>query len=130
MASLLADFVVLVHAAFVVFVIVGGVLVWRWPRLAWLHVPCALWGAAVEFAGWVCPLTPLENQLRVRAGEVAYGGDFAGRYVMPVLYPEGLTRGWQFALGAVVVGVNGVVYWRLWRARPRTGPCGPKVESR
>ena len=89
---MLADLVVLIHFAFVVFVVAGGLLVWKWPRVAWLHVPCALWGAAVEFGGWVCPLTPLENTLRVRAGEAGYQGDFVARHVMPVLYPEGLTR--------------------------------------
>lgn len=117
--SLLADLVVLVHFAFVAFVVAGGLLVWRWPRLAWVHVPCALWGAAVEFGGWICPLTPLENDLRQRAGSSGYEGDFVARYVLPVLYPEGLTREWQFLFGGVVVVVNAAVYWRLWRRRSR-----------
>jgi hypothetical protein len=117
MLSLLADLVVLIHLAFVVFVVTGGLLVWKWPRLAWLHVPCALWGAAVEFGGWICPLTPLENELRMRAGQAGYEGDFVAHYVLPVLYPEALTREWQFVLGAIVLVVNGVVYWRLVRQR-------------
>jgi hypothetical protein len=124
MLSLLADVVVLIHFAFVVFVIAGGVLVWRWPRLAWLHVPCALWGAAVEFGGWICPLTPLENSLRERAGEAGYQGDFVARYVLPVLYPENLTREMQLAFGGVVLLVNGLAYWRLIRRR-RVRPVLP-----
>lgn len=119
---MLADLVVLIHLAFVVFVVSGGLLVWKWPRLAWLHVPCALWGAAVELGGWICPLTPLENSLRLRAGEAGYQGDFVARYVLPVLYPEGLTREMQLVFGAIVLAVNGAVYWRLWR-RGRVRPA-------
>ncbi len=113
--SLFADLVVLVHFAFVIFVGAGGLLVLRWPRLAWAHVPCALWGAAISFGGWICPLTPLENRLRQMAGESGYRGEFVAHYVLPVLYPEGLTREAQVALGALVVLVNAAVYAALWR---------------
>lgn len=106
----LADFVVVVHAAFVVFVILGGLLVLRRPRLAWLHAPAAVWGALIEFAGWICPLTPLENAFRARGGEAGYSGGFIEHYLMPVLYPTGLTRGAQLLFGSIVLAVNLAVY--------------------
>jgi hypothetical protein len=108
--ALLADAIVLVHLAFVGFVVLGSLLALRWPRVAWAHVPAAAWGAAIEFTGWICPLTPLENELRARGGTDPYTGDFVARYLMPVLYPEGLTRDAQLALGAVVVVINVAVY--------------------
>lgn len=118
---LLADCVVLAHAAFVAFVILGGILAWRWRRIVWAHVPCALWGAAIEFGGWICPLTPLENALRARAGLQGYAGGFIEHYVIPALYPADLTRSWQMLLGALVLTVNlvayGVLVSRLMRAR-------------
>ena len=108
--SLLADLVLAVHATFLLFVVLGGLLVLWKPRIAWVHVPCAMWGAWVELAGWICPLTPLEVDLRIRAGEVGYGGGFIERYVTAVLYPEGLTREIQIGLGIAVVAVNVIVY--------------------
>lgn len=115
----LADFVVVVHAVFVVFVILGGLLVLRRPRLAWLHAPAAVWGALIEFAGWICPLTPLENAFRARGGEAGYSGGFIEHYLMPVLYPTGLTRGAQLLFGSIVLAVNLAVYAlvivRAWR---------------
>lgn len=115
--SILADAVVVVHVAFVVFVALGGFLVLRRPRLAWLHVPAALWGALVELGGLPCPLTPLENWLRFRAGESGYGGGFIEHYLLPLLYPGALTREIQIALGVLVVAVNGAVYgWMIYRA--------------
>ena len=108
----LADFVLLVHFAFVVFVILGGLLVLRWPKVAWVHLPAAAWGVVIEFAGWICPLTPLENALRIRGGEPGYAGDFIGHYVAAVLYPAGLTRGAQIVLGLLALFINVVVYWR------------------
>ena len=116
---LFADAVVLVHAAFVVFVVLGALLVLRRPQLAWLHVPAAAWGALVEFAGWICPLTPLEVELRRRGGEAGYAGGFVAHYVLPALYPHGLTRGIQVALGVIVVALNSTVYLMLWRRRAR-----------
>jgi len=105
-----ADSVALSHFLFVVFVILGGALVWRWPRVAWLHLPCAVWGALIELGGWICPLTPLENELRRRAGEVGYRGGFVEHYLLPVLYPAGLQRSTQIVLGLLVLIVNGVFY--------------------
>ncbi len=117
----LADLVVLLHAAFIVFAVAGGLLVLRRPRLAWLHLPAAAWAAAVELAGWICPLTPLENALRRAAGGPGYPTDFIEHYVMPLVYPAGLTRGTQLVLGLLVVAVNGAVYAWLWRRRARAG---------
>jgi uncharacterized protein DUF2784 len=112
-SRLLADAVLVIHLAFVVFVLVGSLLVLRWPRLAWLHVPSAAWAVAVEFAGWICPLTPIENTLRVRADLATYHGDFIEYYVLSLLYPDRLTRGTQFVLGGLTLAVNAVIYWRL-----------------
>lgn len=115
---LLADLVLLVHASFVVFVVLGGLLVRRRPRVAWIHVPAALWGAGIEIAGGICPLTPLENHLRELAGQQTYPGDFAAHYVLQLLYPDGLTHQVQLLLGAGVLVVNAVLYGAiLWRAR-------------
>ena len=113
----LADVVLLLHLAFVVFVVAGGLLVLRRPRLAWIHLPAAAWGALVEFMGWPCPLTPLENRLRRLGGEAGYESGFIEHYITAVLYPEGLPREVQFALGAFVLLVNGSIYTRLLRAR-------------
>ena len=110
---LLADLVLLVHFAFLVFVVLGGLFVLRRPRLAWLHVPAALWGAAIELFGWICPLTPLENHLRVLGGESAYSGSFIERYVLPLVYPTHLTRELQIALGVGVLVLNAGIYGLL-----------------
>jgi hypothetical protein len=111
---LLADLVLLVHAAFVAFVMLGGLAVLRWRRLAWVHLPVVVWGAGIEFAGGICPLTPLENHWRRLAGEQGYMGGFVEHYLMAALYPEGLTRGLQIVLGLVVLAVNAAVYVRVW----------------
>jgi hypothetical protein len=116
---LLADLVVLLHALFIVFVVAGGLLVWRWPRIAWLHLPAAAWGAGIELFGGICPLTPLENQLRIAAGEAGYAGGFIGRYLLPVIYPEDLGRELQLLLGIGVLLVNTVIYGALLRRRRR-----------
>lgn len=110
-----ADLTVLLHLAFVAFVVAGGLLVLRWPRLAWVHLPCAAWGALIEFAGWICPLTPMEIWLRQRAGEAGYSGGFVEHYVIPVLYPGELTRGIQIGLGVAVVVLNAAIYTAVWR---------------
>ena len=115
MTSVLADSVVLLHMCFVVFVVAGGLLALRWRRMAWVHVPCAVWGAWIEFAGWVCPLTPLEIWLRRRAGEVGYETGFIEHYVLPVLYPSELTRSTQLVLGTAVVVLNVALYAWVWR---------------
>ncbi len=122
-----ADLVLVVHLAFVLFVILGGLLALRWPRVAWVHVPVALYGAAIEFIGFVCPLTPLEQLLRRRGGEAGYEGGFIEHYVTAALYPTGLTREIQLVLGTSVLVLNAVVYaavyaaWRRRRARARAG---------
>lgn len=110
-----ADLVVAVHLAFVVFVALGGLLVLRMPRLAFLHVPALLWGLWIEATGGICPLTPLENALRQRAGEAGYTSGFIEHYVYPLLYPPGLTRNAQLALAAALVVLNAAVYGTLWR---------------
>jgi hypothetical protein len=115
----LADVAVVLHVGFVLFVVVGGVLVMRWPRVAWVHLPAAAWGAWVEFAGWVCPLTPLENALRTRGGEAAYTSSFVEQYLMPILYPAVLSRELQYVLGALVLIVNALVYAFVLRRRLR-----------
>ena len=114
---LLADLVVLLHLGFVLFVVAGGVLVARWPRLAWAHLPAAAWGVAIELGGWVCPLTPLEIWLRRRGGEAGYAGGFVEHYVLPVLYPGALTPAVQVVLGLLVLAVNAAVYAWVWRRR-------------
>ena len=114
-----ADGVLVLHLGFVMFVALGGLLVVRWPRAAWIHLPAAVWGIAVEFFGWYCPLTPLENALRERAGGAAYEGDFIARYLLPVLYPDGLTREAQIALGLLALALNLAVYGYAWRLRRR-----------
>lgn len=114
---LLADALVVVHLAFVLFVVLGGLLALRWPRAAWVHLPAALWGAWIEWAGWICPLTPLENRLRERGGQSGYDTTFVEQYIVPVLYPPGLSREVQWVLGALVVAVNVAVY--LWVLRHR-----------
>jgi hypothetical protein len=122
----LADLVVGVHVLFVAFVALGGLLVLRWPRVAWLHLPAAVWGALIELIGGVCPLTPLEQLLRRRAGEAGYQGDFVEHYVLPALYPDRLTRRAQLVLGLLVIAVNLTIYALVLRRRstaPRTPPA-------
>ena len=114
---LLADLVLLLHLTFVLFVVAGGLLVLRWPRMAWLHLPAAAWGAVVELTGWICPLTPLENELRVLAGADTYGAGFIEHYILSLLYPAELTRDMQVILGMIVIGVNAAVYGWLGRGR-------------
>jgi len=105
-----ADAILVTHLAFVLFAVFGALLILRWPRLAWLHVPAVVWAAFVEFNGTICPLTPLEVILRRQAGEAGYAGGFIDHYFMPLLYPEGLTRDMQTILGAIVVAINAAIY--------------------
>jgi hypothetical protein len=121
----LADLVVGMHALFVAFVVLGGLLALRWPRIAAAHLPAAVWGALIELRGWVCPLTPLEQSLRAAAGDAGYQGGFIEHYLLPVLYPAGLTRDVQLTLGSLVIAVNIVIYGivlrrRMARARARS----------
>ena len=117
MYGLLADAVLIIHLGFVLFVLLGGLLILKWRWIAWAHVPAVAWGVAIEFGGWTCPLTPLENHLRARTGEAAYGGDFIARYLVPVIYPEGLTREAQIALGVAALLANAAIYALVIRKR-------------
>lgn len=114
---LAADLLVLLHGAFILFVCLGGLLVVRRPRWAWLHLPAAVWGALIEFTGWVCPLTPWEWRLRALAGQQGYSGGFVEHYLVKLIYPAGLTPALQFVLGGLVVAVNVLVYACAWRRR-------------
>jgi hypothetical protein len=111
----LADAVIVIHLAFVLFVLLGGLLVLRWRKLAWVHLPAAFWGAAIEFGGWLCPLTPLESRLRQMGGAAGYSGGFLEQYLLSLVYPAELTRSIQMLLGLVVLAVNIIVYSFLWR---------------
>ncbi|MDI5991859.1 DUF2784 domain-containing protein [Pseudomonas sp. MDMC216] len=113
-----ADALVLVHLSFILFVLLGGLLLLRWPRLIWLHLPAVTWGIVVECLHLGCPLTPWENQLRRMAGQAGYDGGFIEHYLIPLIYPAGLTPQIQIGLGAIVVLVNLAVYtWLIWRWR-------------
>ena len=116
----LADAVLLLHFAFILFVVLGGLLVLRRRRLIWLHLPVVIWGALIEFAGWICPLTPLENWLREQGGDRGFSGGFINHYLGTLIYPEGLTRELQWLLGALVLAINAAIYFRVWRSRPGT----------
>lgn len=112
---LAADLVLVVHLAFILFVVFGGLLALRRRWIAWLHLPVAAYGAGIELIGWVCPLTPLENRLRRAAGQSGYEGGFIEHYLVPLIYPTGLTPGLQLTLGLAVVGINATVYWFVFR---------------
>lgn len=118
MSAWLAALVVAIHVAFVWFVVAGAWLALRWPRVIWLHIPAVVWAVWIEWTGRICPLTPLENDLRARAGLARYEGDFIARWVFPLLYPDGLTREVQVALGAAALVLNAGIYaWLLSRRR-------------
>ncbi|SHE42045.1 Protein of Unknown function [Modicisalibacter ilicicola DSM 19980] len=115
-----ADAVLMLHLGFILFVVLGGLAALRWPRLAWLHLPAAIWAAALEFNGWICPLTPLENALLRAAGESGYAGGFIEHYLIALIYPSGLTPAIQRWLGLGVLAINLPVYvslLRRWRRR-------------
>ena len=111
----LANLVVVGHLAFILFAVLGGFLVFKWKWCACIHVPAFLWAALIAFAGWVCPLTPLENWLRERGGATAYSSGFIEHYILPLLYPIALTRRLQIAVGLFVLGVNLWLYWWVLR---------------
>ena len=113
----LADATLALHLAFIIFIIAGGIAVAKWPGLVRLHLSAAAYGILIELFGWICPLTPLENWLRVLAGEQGYSGGFVERYLLPVVYPDGLTRNVQFVLAALVVAVNLAIYSYVWSRR-------------
>ena len=115
--ALAAVLVLAIHLAFVLFVVFGAVLVLRWPRLAWLHLPAAAWGVFIELSGRGCPLTLLEKLLRLHAGLEGYAKGFLEHYILWLLYPQGLTRTLQFVLAAIVLAINGALYAWIWRRR-------------
>jgi hypothetical protein len=116
--GLAADAVVALHAAFIAFAALGALLALRWPRVALVQLPAAAWGAAAELFGLICPLTPLEQQLRTLAGEASYSGGFVERYLVPLIYPAGLTPQIQLWLGVAVIAANAAIYaWIAWRSR-------------
>jgi hypothetical protein len=108
--------IALFHLLFILFVLFGGFLVLKWPRLMWVHLPCAVWGMLIEFAGWYCPLTTWENHFLRAAGREGYSGSFIDHYIMPLIYPSGLTRGMEIVLGLVVLAINAWVYVRVFRS--------------
>ena len=115
MYLLLADIVVALHFGFIVFATLGGLLVFKWPRLFWLHLPAVIWGTLIEFMGFICPLTPLENWLRQQAGADPYQGGFISQYLVPLIYPPGLTPSIQWLLGGILIALNLLIYsWLLW----------------
>lgn len=118
----LADLILIVHLAFVLFVVLGGFLVLRRPGLMWLHIPAVVWGALIEFVGLFCPLTPLEVALRELGGGTGYAGGFIEHYLAAALYPSGLSRGIQIALGSAVLALNAAIYGYLWIRKRRSGP--------
>lgn len=118
---LLADFVVILHFGFLLFTVLGGLFVFRWRWFPWIHLPAAIWGGFVEMTGRLCPLTVLENWLRRTGGGSGYERDFIDRYVVPIVYPPGLTRETQAVLGALLVLVNSAIYVMAWRSRRRAG---------
>ncbi len=111
----IADSLVVLHLTFIIFVIVGGFLALKWQRLVFVHPLAAVWGALVEFSGWICPLTPLEQQLRQAGGTAGYSTTFIEHYLLPVIYPAGLTRELQIFFGFCVVAINAVAYFMLIR---------------
>jgi len=112
---LLANALALLHFAFILFVVAGGLLVASKKQLVWLHLPAVIWGALIEFMGWLCPLTPLENRFRRLSGESGYEGGFVEHYLLPLIYPETLTAATQTLLGSLVLATNFLIYFWLWR---------------
>jgi hypothetical protein len=117
----LADFVLLLHMAFVLFAGLGGVLAFKWRRVAWFHIPAVVWATLIEIVGWECPLTPLENWLRRKGGEAGYQTGFIERYLLPLIYPAPFPRSLHVVLGFLVLGVNLAIYGWIWRRSASTG---------
>jgi len=109
-ASIAADSVLAIHFLFIVFAVLGGLLLLRYRWVIWLHVPAMIWAAMISFGGWICPLTPLENTLRRAAGEASYSGGFINRYLTSIIYPEGYTRELAVAAGVAVLVINTLIY--------------------
>ena len=115
--ALAADLVMLVHFAFVIFVVLGGAAVWRWPRVAWLHAPAFVWGFTVTALGWICPLTPLEQELRLAAGEPGLSTSFIAHYIEPLLYPDGLNYASRMFFAVSLLMLNAALYWHAYYRR-------------
>ncbi len=125
----LADAAVGLHLAFILFVLLGGLFVFRWPRVAWAHIPVFLWGASIEFGGWICPLTYLENHFRLKGAAEGYGASFVEHYLVPLIYPDllfpgGFPRSGFIAIGVFVLALNGAIYWRAWMRHRRRAANG------
>lgn len=123
---ILADAVLILHLGFILFVVLGGLLVLRWPKLAWVHLPVAAYGVLIELIGWICPLTPLENRLRRLGGGAGFEGGFVEHYLVPIIYPHTLTHELQIALGLGVLLINGIVYSVVLRRRHDRETPGPE----
>jgi hypothetical protein len=113
--GILAGVIIVAHFLFIAFVAAGGLLVLRWPRMAWVHLPAVVWGVVVELTGWICPLTPLENYLRRLGGSSSYSGGFIEQYLIPIIYPANLTAATQYILGGLVIVVNLILYFLVIR---------------
>jgi len=107
---ILAELIVVIHFAFIIFSLFGGLLVIWQKWVAYIHIPAATWGSLIALQGWICPLTPLENYLRMQGGSAGYSGGFIAHYIAPIIYPEGLTRDLQVNLGIIALGTNIVIY--------------------
>ncbi len=121
----MADAVLVVHLLFIVFAVTGAFAALRWRPLIWVHLPCAIWAVAIEWGGWICPLTPLEVFFRRCAGQAGYAGGFIDHYLLPIIYPHNLTRGIQIGLGLGVLVINLIAYALIvrqirYRRRGRT----------
>lgn len=119
--NFLADLVVVLHGLFVLFVLLGGFLLFWKSSVAWYHIPAVFWAAGIEFLGWICPLTPLENILREKAGVAGYDTGFVEHYIVPILYPASLTRQMQINLGIIVLSINVGLYFIVWHSLRKTG---------
>ncbi len=117
--SFLADLLLLFHLVFILYVIAGALLIFKWAKTLWIHLPSCFWGMTVEFTGWICPLTPLEIQLRILAGEEGYTGSFIEQYLIPIIYPKGLNREVQMLLGSIVLIVNLSLYTLILRKKEK-----------
>lgn len=120
--GLLADTVLVIHLLFIVFVILGGLFLLRWRKAVWIHLPLLAWALVIEFTGWICPLTPIENSLRASGGERGYSGSFIEHYLLPLVYPNEMTRGVQITLGMLLIFINICIYFYSYRAGTKLHP--------
>ena len=119
LSRIAAEGIVVVHLIFILFVILGGLALFKWPWMIWVHVPAAVWGGLVELVGAPCPLTPLENHLRQAGNADAYSGGFIDHYIMPIVYPPGLTRQTQVVLGVLILAVNFAIYFKFFTRKSK-----------